>query len=340
MPATRRPRKTMEDLIHAKNYNEVYTRFSEKEILLHCYRSNNWKFYSRYIDYCLEHIEDSVADSNYGDLDKCKMFRFHTRTLVCNTGIQDNDNPRAYRFREIMSHLVDCDPFDNIKLVFQNRGERAIIANEINIDTYNIFLHKCIVSTKHSNVMMSLMFDKYIIMLNHLLYFYEYSSLSTNRVFNTVIKHNSSEYMKLNNSKKLKLAFMYSGELFDMLHTSVDITSKLFIHPNESIGYLLKISGITPNEFIKRLQKLIIQSNWSTLVDYSMYLGIILKFATHFDTVQDWNVAIRNNLDFIRKVNEMSIFFCQKTSTEVDHIVHVLSTHLVLDLSNFVLEYI
>jgi hypothetical protein len=331
----------MEDLIHAKNYTEVYTHFSEKEILLYCYRSNNWKFYSGYIDYCLEHIEDSVGNMFYGDPDKCKMFRIHTRTLVCNTGaIHDNDNPRAYRFREIMSHLVDCDPFDNIKLVFQYRGERAVIANGINLDTYNIFLHKCIVSAKHSHAMMSLMFDKYIIMLDHLLYFYEYSSLNTNRVFNTVLKHNSSEYTRVNNSKKLKLAFMYSGELFDMFHTSVDITSKLFIHPNESIGQLLNISGLTPNEFIRRLQKLIIQANWPTNVDYSMYLGIILKFAAHFDTVQDWNVAIRNNLDFIRKVNNMSIICCEKTSTKVDHIAHVLSTHLILDLSNFVLEYI
>ena len=331
----------MEDLIHANNYTEVYNGFSEKDILLHCYQSNNWKFYSGYIDYCLEHIEDSVGNMFYGDADKCKMFRMYTRTLVCNTGTHDNDNTRAFRFRQLMCHLVDCDPFDNIKLVFQNRGERGVIADGINLDTYNIFLHKCVVSTKHSHVIMSLLFDKYIIMLSHLLYFYKYSSLCSNRVFNIVIKYNSQEYMKLNNSKKLKLAFMYSGELFDMLHTSVDITSKLFIHDNETIIQLYTISGLTANEFIRRLQKLIIQTNWSVNVNYSLYLKFLFRFAQIFsNTIQSENVAIRNNLDFIRKVNNMSMICCENVSSEVDRIAHVLSTRLILDLSNFVLEYI
>jgi hypothetical protein len=53
-----------------------------------------------------------------------------------------------------------------------------------------------------------------------------------------------------------------------------------------------------------------------------------------------YSLAVRDNIDFIRKLNSMNIVFIEQQKEETDKILELLSLYTIRDLSVFILEYI
>ncbi len=318
----------MEKFILCPDYETVHKMFSQKDILNHCYLTKNLDFYSKYLDYCLEHIEDEVQDMNYGTLDTFGLFRTYTRYLLANKGNLDKDNPRAKSFRHIISMLSGIDNFNNIQV--EHRDLQTFSVYE-----YNNFALQCIQKSRYTDVLCSLVYDRYLSMFSYgIRTYYMGSKTSKNPVFNHVVRWelcNPRDSFKNPRFKKA-VGFLVDDELFNILYSIISLNDC-----RQEIDFIYKVSGLSQKDFIHRLKKIIEHENWPVM-DYTRYINLLTKFGMLPN--ERYSLAVRDNIDFIRKLNSMNIVFIEQQKEETDKILELLSLYTIRDLSVFILEYI
>lgn len=118
--------------------------------------------------------------------------------------------------------------------------------------------------------------------------------------------------------------------VIDLLYTTIKL---------DRFCDFIEITGISMNTLLKRINLILMLTNWDRKIQYNWYMELIEHFVNKYFSKHVY-MCLYQHANMIRKMNSMRMFKIEEQISMAQKFIDTLSKHVIIDVSKLVLEYL